>query len=672
MNNSQSQTSNVKKLSGFVLVNYQKRSTEFLIRLVISLFLSIPVFLLSQILGIPALIQNPQFDLVVPIASTLIFIIGGWPFFAGAITEFANKRPSMLSLISLGITVSFAYSTYAFVMDYVYRQNVVSYYWEFALLIDVMLIGYFLEASTLEKATNNFASVKNLLPKKALLIDTDATTKEILVDDIQVGNLILVPANTEIPADGVVVLGSSEVDESLLSGESNHVIKTINDRVIGGSMNGNSELRIRVSHVGDDSYISQINHLSETAKNDVSDAENLADKASTFLFYAAIAIAILTFLGWFFFTKDLAPAVQMAINVIVIASPYALGLAIPLVVAHSTSIGIKNNILIKNQRAGQYIEEVAFAVFDKTGTLTDGRFSVVDYKSMDEKYSADKVLQYFASVEKNSSHPLATSLNSYAKDHGIQILKTKDFTNVPGIGAIATVFDDGISYTARITNFKTLNSMPKYKGRIEKFEDYTISYLLLNDELAGFVTFTDKVRDDASSLIARFSFAQVTTILMTGDNRFVANKVAALLKIDQVFSGLLPDQKLTVIKDLQNAGHRVLMVGDGVNDAPSIAQADIGISFSNGTDLAQNAADVILLDENLNGIEKYIRFTDTTKRKINQNILIGIVYNIIAIPLAAGILAPFGFRLTPVIAAILMLVSVIAVALNSMKMKESI
>lgn len=649
--------------------NHGNHLKDFWIRFIVSVIFSIPIFLFSKFMGIGPILNYPQFEVIVPLAATFIFIFGGWPFFSGAVSELKRGKPSMMSLITLGLISSYGYSIYVYFDNLLNHHHQMDFFWEFATLVIIMLLGHYIEAKAIDSATKDLKNAVSLLPKKAFRVENGKVV-EINTSDIKVGDTLMVKANTNIPADGQVVSGNGEVDEALLSGESSLVFKTEGDYVIGGSVNQNSELVISVTRIGKNSFVSQVDKLVESAQESKTNEQSLSQKVATALFYFALIVAIVAFLFWLFIDKSsMSYAVERAISVLVIACPHALGLAVPLVVARSISIGIKKGILVKNQQASENIKDVQFAVFDKTGTLTDGKFHVAKFESTTPAFSDEQIIQFASSLEGHSTHPLAIALDKYRRSHQIGNIPVIDFKEIPGFGVSGKIPFHGHELKVDLVNLNYLKEKKIDKNVYQDQTANTISYLLVNNEVVGYVVFQDEIRPDAFEIIQSFRRSGVTTVMLTGDNYQSAKRVAMEVDVDQFLSGLLPEEKYRFIEQLKSTNHKVIMIGDGINDAPSLALSDIGISFANGTDIAQNSADVILLDDKLSSVGQYLLLADKTRRKTIQNLWLGAGYNLIAIPLAAGVLAPWGIVISPAVGAILMTVSTVLVVLNAMRLK---
>lgn len=632
-------------------------------RFVVSAIASVPIFLLSKFMGFGPIINVPALNWLIPILATFIFFYGGKPFFTGMVSEFKQKNPAMMSLISLGIISSYVYSIYAFVSNLINpHAMVMDFFWELASLILIMLIGHSIESKAVSRATQDLQGIASLLPKRATKINVHGKEELVEVTEIQKGDILLIKPNEKIPADGKLIKGNTDVNESLLSGESKNVNKKIGDELIGGSVNGNHEIQLEVTKTGSDSFISQIQQQVENSQANKTKIQGLADRVASYLFYIAVAVAVVAFGLWLVFAGNLPIALERAVTVLVIACPHALGLAVPLVIARSISLSIENNVLVKNQKANESAQYIKYLILDKTGTLTDGKFTVSQFDSVDKQYTAKDILGLFASLENSSDHPLAQSIVKKAKELKIGLTKLEHVTNIPGTGLSANLKNDEI----KIVNQKYLTANNINLPKQDMSQDLTTSYLLINEKLVGFVSQGDQIKKNAKQFIDEIKKRNITPVMLTGDSQTVAMSVAHELGIEEYQSQMVPDDKFKYIENLVNQGKKVMMVGDGVNDAPALALATIGVSFYNGTDMAQNSADVVLLNPNLMNIVSYLDIAKKTRNKIISNLWLGAGYNILAIPLAAGILAFIGFTLSPAVGAILMTLSTILVAFNAL------
>lgn len=636
----------------------------------ISLILGIPIMLMVPMMGIehPFMITFSGSQWIVFILSTILFFYGGQPFLSGAKNELQEKSPGMMTLISLGITVSYLYSAYGFLMNEILQMNldIMDFSFELAALIIVMLLGHWIEMRAVQSAGNALEKIAELLPDTANVVDENGDTKEIPLEEVQEGNYILVKAGDNIPADGEIVSGNTSVNESMVTGESKDMEKKNGDTVIGGSINGSGSITVEVTGTGDSGYISQVINMVGEAQSDKSRAENISDKVAKWLFYIAVTIGIAAFIIWMFITGDINTSLQRLVTVLIIACPHALGLAIPLVVARTTSIGAKNGLLLQDRHALEEAEEVDVVMMDKTGTLTEGNFAVNEFISFKEDTSDEEMLSLMAALEKESNHPLATGILNKIEELDIHIPKAKNIDTISGVGLEGTVDGKNI----KITNASYLdeNNISYDKNQFEEISGArnTVSFLVIDEEAIGLVAQGDQIKEESKELVESLKAQNIQPVMLTGDNDQVAQAVANEIGIDTVHAQLLPEDKEKLIKEYQNDGKKVMMVGDGVNDAVSLTRADVGIAIGAGTDVAIDSAEVVLVKSNPLDILNFLKLSDASTSKMTQNLWWGAGYNIIALPLAAGVLAPIGILLPPALGAALMSLSTIIVAINAM------
>jgi len=626
-----------------------------------SLPLGLIILLLSPMMGItlPLQFTFPYSDLIVVILSTILLIYGGRPFYQGAIDEFKQKEPGMMALVSLGITVSYLYSVYAVVARYLTGEEVMDFFFEFASLILIMLLGHWIEMKAIGDAGDAQASLAELLPKDAQVILADGSVETRPVSELEVGDVVRVQAGESIPADGVIKNGTSRVNEALLTGESKPIDKNVGDQVIGGSTNGPGALQVEVKETGEKSFISQVQTLISQAQNQPSKAENAAQKVAGWLFYIAIGAAIIAFFVWLFIV-DMDAAIMFTVTTLVIACPHALGLAIPLVVARSTSLGAGRGLLVKDREALEIAKNADVMVLDKTGTLTTGEFKVLQIDVLDDRYSKDELTALMAGIEAGSSHPIAQSIVSYAESEDVQSIQFDSIDIISGAGVEGKA--NGKSYK--------LISQKAYGRDIELDLPIgaTLSILVEEGTAIGAVSLGDELKETSLHLIQTLKENGIQPLMATGDNDIAAKGVADELKMDYV-ANQSPEDKYNLVEKLKAEDKTVIMVGDGVNDAPSLALADVGVAIGAGTQVAIDSADIILTQSEPGDIESLIELANKTSRKMTQNLIWGAGYNFLAIPIAAGILAPIGITLSPAFAAILMSLSTIIVAFNAMLLK---
>lgn len=626
-----------------------------------SLPLGIIIMLLSPMAGfdLPFQFTFPYSDIVVAILSTILIIYGGRPFYQGAVDEFKQKEPGMMALVSLGLSVSYLYSIYTVIASYVTVEQIMDFFFEFASLLLIMLLGHWIEMKAIGEAGDAQEELAKLVPKDAHVVLDDDSIETRPVADLKVGDLIRVQAGENVPADGTIERGESRVNEALLTGESKAVKKGPGDEVIGGSTNGEGVLYIKVLETGDKSFISQVQDLISQAQSQPSRAENIAQKVAGWLFYIAVTAALIAFVVWTLIA-DIPTAVKFAITTLVIACPHALGLAIPLVTARSTSLGASHGLLVKDREALEIAQDADVMILDKTGTLTTGEFKVLDVKLLNEKYTKEEIISLLAGIEGGSSHPIAQSIISFADQEGISPVSFDSIDVISGAGVEGKA--NGHQYQ--------LISQKAY-GRnldIDIPKGATLSVLVENDDAIGAVALGDELKATSKELIEALKNNNIEPIMATGDNEKAAQGAAEDLGIEYR-SNQSPQDKYELVKTLKEEGKKVIMVGDGVNDAPSLALADVGIAVGAGTQVTLDSADVILTQSDPGDIESFIELAHKTTSKMKQNLFWGAGYNFIAIPLAAGIFAPFGFTLSPAVGAILMSVSTVLVAINAILLR---
>ena len=639
----------------------------------ISLLFAIPIIILSPMMGIklPFQFSFNGSDWIVLVLATVLFFYGGKPFLTGAKDELASKKPGMMTLVALGISVAYVYSLYAFYMNHFSNVSghVMDFFWELATLILIMLLGHWIEMNAVGNAGNALKKMAELLPNKAIRIIDSEQKEEVSISEIEADDIVEVKAGESIPADGVIIQGSTSVDESLVTGESKQVVKNVQDGVIGGSINGSGTVNVKVTATGENGYLSQVMGLVNQAQNDKSDAELLSDKVAGYLFYFAVSIGLISFIVWMIIHNNLDFALERLVTVLVIACPHALGLAIPLVTARSTSIGAHHGLIIKNRSSVELAQHIDYIMMDKTGTLTEGDFSVNHYESYTPQSDNEAILSLFASLESNSNHPLALGIVTFAKNKDITIKNPQEVTNIPGVGLQGII--ENQKY--KITNVSYLEKN-NLKYDIEQFEKLakqgnSVSFLIHNEAVIGVIAQGDKIKESSRKMVSDLLSRNITPVMLTGDNNEVANTVAKELGINDVHAQLLPEDKEKIIQDYQAEGHKVMMVGDGINDAPSLIRADIGMAIGAGTDVAVESGDVILVKSAPSDIIHFLTLSKNTMRKMVQNLWWGAGYNIVAVPLAAGVLAFIGLILSPAIGAILMSLSTVIVAINAMTLK---
>lgn len=630
-------------------------------RFYIVLALTLPIMALSPMiqhwLGLDWMFAGSSYVLM--LLSSIVYFYGGWPFLIGLKDEVKTKSPGMMTLVAVAITVAYAYS-----VAIVLGLTGMDFFWELATLILIMLLGHWIEMKSIMSASRELELLVQLMPSEAHLVQGDQIL-EVKTEELQTGNIILIKPGEKIAADGLVAEGNSYLNESMLTGESKPVEKSKGDKVIAGSINGNGSLKVEVSHGSKESYLAQVIKLVQDAQQSQSKTQLLADKAAGWLTIIALVSGALTFIVWLTVGKDIAFAMERMVTVIVICCPHALGLAVPLVVARSTAISAKSGLLIKNRTAFENSRKITALVFDKTGTLTLGKFSVVRFDSLSESYSRDEVLAIAAALEQNSEHPIATGIVEKVKELKLSLPVISEFNAITGKG-IQAVWN-GKQVKVVSPGYLKENNLNIQLPTSSVAE--TVVYVLIESKIAGVIALADEIRKESPDAIKTLRANGIKTLLLTGDNKEVARKVSESLGMDGFMAEVLPHQKLEKIKELQEKGEFVAMTGDGVNDAPALAQANIGIAVGSGSDIAAETAGIVLVNSNPKDVVNLILFGKATYRKMIQNLVWATGYNVIALPLAAGVLYNFGVMLSPAMGAALMSVSTVVVAINARTLK---
>ena len=633
---------------------------DFKRRFIVSAIITIPVLVLSpliqEFLGYSLLIPGSEYILWV--LSTAIFFYGGKPFFNGFFSETRTRKPGMMTLVTLATGTAYVYSS-AVVFGFPGKF----FFWELVTLIDVMLLGHWLEMKSVLGATGALEKLAQLLPNTAHMVMPNMV-HDVALTAIKKGDTVLVKPGEKIPTDGIVINGSSFVNEAFLTGESVPVKKSVGGSVVAGSINGDGALYIKVNATGEDSYLSRVINLVKEAQEAKSKTQMLADRAAMYLTGIGVSVSVITLVVWLALQQDLAFAVERMVTVMVITCPHALGLAIPLVGSMSTSLAASNALLIRNKTAFENSRKITIVVFDKTGTLTEGKFSVNSVKPLDKKYTVKKILSLAASLEKQSEHPIANAILERAKNSKAKLSPAAGFQNMKGQGVSGKIGKDKVLVVGK-------NYLGSQKIIVPEVQEKaaTLVYVLVNEKPVGVLTLSDKIRPEARDAVRQLKSAGIKTMMITGDNEKIAKKVANELKLDGYFAQVLPHEKQEKIKELQANGEFVAMAGDGVNDAPALAQADVGIAIGSGTDIAAETADIILVDDNPKGVYSTVRFGRATYGKMVQNLLWATGYNVVAIPLAAGVLFQQGILLSPALGAAFMSLSTVIVALNARLLK---
>ncbi|EGP4764101.1 MULTISPECIES: copper/silver-translocating P-type ATPase CopB [Enterococcus] len=637
----------------------------------LSLILAIPVILFSPMMGMefPFQITFPGSDWLVLILATILFIYGGQPFLSGAKMELKQKSPAMMTLIAMGITVAYIYSVYSFIANLINpHTHVMDFFWELATLIVIMLLGHWIEMNAVSNASNALQKLAELLPESVKRLTKEGKEETVSLKEVKEGDHLIVRSGDKMPTDGVILKGETIVDESAVTGESKGIKKRANDKVIGGSINGDGTIEIEVTGTGENGYLAKVMEMVRKAQGEKSKLESLSDKVAKWLFYVALIVGILAFIAWLFLT-DLPNALERMVTVFIIACPHALGLAIPLVVARSTSIAAKNGLLLKNRNALEQANDLDVIMLDKTGTLTEGKFTVTGVEVLDDAFNKNEILQYLGALEANANHPLAVGIMNYLKEHEIKPYQAENLKNLSGVGLEATVKNQQV----KIVNEKEVErlGLNVEQALLKPYQEQgnTISFLILENHLAAIVALGDVVKTEAKEFIRTLKERKITPVMLTGDNKNAAQAVADYLGIEEYYGGLLPDDKEAVVQKYLDQGKKVIMVGDGINDAPSLARASIGMAIGAGTDIAIDSADVVLTNSDPKDILHFLDLAKQTRKKMIQNLWWGAGYNILAIPLAAGILAPIGILLSPAVGAVLMSLSTVVVALNALTLK---
>ncbi|MFA5692833.1 MAG: copper-translocating P-type ATPase [Acholeplasmataceae bacterium] len=633
-------------------------------------------FIISTILSIPVIILSPiiqgwfNYSLVFPYSEYIVFglsiiivIYGGKPFYEGLINEIKHRSPGMMSLVSVAITISFIFSS---LVTFKLVSSQMDFYWELVTLIDIMLLGHYIEMKSTMVATNALKSITELLPQTANLYLDNKETIEVPIKDLTLNQVVLVKPGDKVPVDGIIIDGVSTIDESMITGESNPVLKEINNEVLGGTINGDGSLLVKITKLGDETYLNQVIKLVDESLGYKSNTQRLADIAAKYLFYVSVSVALITWLIWGLVGASGDMILERIVTVIVITCPHALGVAIPLVTSVSTSLAARNGLLIKNRNAFENANKINHVIFDKTGTLTYGKFSVTQFINFNK--DEQLTLNIANQLESNSNHPLAKGIVDFTKNKA-KLIKISNFENIVGQGITATYNNELIGVVS--PNYLKLNKINYNHDEYLKLisEGNTVVYIFKEKEVLGLLSLKDEIKPSAIKAINSLHKMGIHTHMLTGDNEIVADLVAKELGITSYRHSVLPHEKSNFIEELNNHGNYIAMAGDGINDAPALAMSDLGIAIGAGTDVAINTADVILVKSDPNDIVNLLKLAKSTKRKIIENLLWALGYNVITLPLAAGILEPFGISISPAFGALLMSVSTVVVALNARLLK---
>jgi len=632
-------------------------------------------FFISLIFMIPILLLSPMIQMFMSVdwrfigdeyilfaLSTLLFVYGGKPFLIGAKDELKKRSPGMMTLIAFAISVAYIYSAFAVLLSIG-----TDFFWELATLIAIMLLGHWIEMKSVMGASRALDELIKLMPEEAHLILENGDNESVPVSQLKPGDEVLVKPGEKIPIDGIVFDGNSEVNEAMITGESVPVEKSDGDEIIGGSINGEGILKFKVNKVGDETFLSQVVKLVREAQESKSQTQRLADTAAKWLFYLALSAGTITFAVWMFMGKDISFAMERAVTVIIISCPHALGLAIPLVTAVSTSIGAKRGLLIRDRSAFENARKINSVVFDKTGTLTKGEFGITDIKAIDR--SEDELLAIAYSVESNSEHPIANGIVNEGKKKNLKLRVVSDYKNLTGKGLQASIDDKEIMVVS--PGYIKIKKIEFDELQYEELaqQGKTVIFVLENNKLIGYIALSDMIRETAKEAVDTLRSMGIESVMLTGDNQRVASYVGKKLNLDTVIAEVLPHEKSERIDELIRKGRKVAMTGDGVNDAPSLARADLGIAIGAGTDVAIETADIILVKSNPLDVVNIIKLSKATYRKMIQNLIWATGYNLIALPLAAGILYNQGIVISPALGAVFMSLSTIIVAINARLLK---
>lgn len=634
---------------------------DFRKRFWISIILTLPVLLLSEMiqhwLGFEIKFPGDKYVLIT--LSSFIFFYGGWPFLKGLIDELRAKAPGMMTLIALAITVAYVFS-----LAVAFGFAGTDFFWELATLIVIMLLGHWLEMKSVLGASKALQLLVSLMPAEAHKVNGEHIL-DVKLEELQQGDIILIKPGEKVPADGIVLEGESYLNESMLTGESKPVKKEREDKVIGGSINGNGSIRVKVLHTGKDSYLNKVIKLVQEAQKTKSKTQHFADRAAKWLTYIALAVGITTLVIWLLLGSKTNYAIERMVTVMVISCPHALGLAIPLVVAISTAVSAQHGLLIRNRTAFENSRKITTIVFDKTGTLTKGEFGVTRVETV-SSITGKEMIQMAASLEQSSEHPIAVGILQKAKEEKLEIYNPENFNAITGKGVEAIVNGKNVKVVS--PGYLKEKQIPVPEGSSSS-EAETIVFVLLDDRLAGYIALADEIRPESKHAIQSFKKNGIKVMMATGDNEKVAKAVSEELGLDGYYAEVLPHQKVEIVKELQHKKEFVAMTGDGINDAPALAQADVGIAVGSGTDVAAETADIILVKSNPEDILNLILFGKATYKKMVQNLIWATGYNAIAIPLAAGVLSSAGFVLDPAVGAVFMSLSTIIVAINAQLLK---
>ncbi len=636
-------------------------AADFRKRFWISLVITLPILVLSPmlqtVLGLREAIRFPGDLYVLFGLASAVFWYGGWPFLKGFFGELKSRRPGMMTLISVAIATAYIYSSAV-----VFGLTGKMFFWELTTLIDIMLLGHWIEMKSVMGASRALEELAKLMPSDAHKLMPDGSVKDVPLSELAVDDKVLIKPGEKIPADGVIVSGESSVDEAMLTGESTPVTKETGAKVIGGAINGEGSLTIEVKGTGNDSFLSQVIDLVKQAQESKSKTQDLANTAALWLTIVALGGGVITFFIWQVIAgQDFAFAIERTVTVMVIACPHALGLAVPLVVAVSTALAASNGLLIRNRVAFEGARKLQAIIFDKTGTLTEGRFGVTDTLVLSQDLDEETLRKYAASVDANSEHPIAKAIAAASETK----LPVEGFKSITGKGAEGRV--EGKEVKVVSPGFLREQNIDLTDKRVEPLQAQgkTVVFVLVDGKLKGAIALADIVRPEAKPAIDALKALDIRCMMLTGDNNATAKWVSDQVGLDEYFAEVLPQDKAAKVKEVQARGVLVAMTGDGVNDAPALAQADLGIAIGAGSDVAVETADVILVRSNPSDVVAILKLSRATYRKMIQNLLWATGYNVVALPLAAGALYAWGVLLTPALGAVFMSASTVIVAINA-------
>jgi Cu2+-exporting ATPase len=636
---------------------------DFRRRFWVSLVLTLPILalapLIQSLLGVEEAWRFPGDDYLQFGLATAVFFYGGWPFLKGLFEELRDKQPGMMTLIGVAVIVAYTYSSAV-----VFGLSGKVFFWELATLIDIMLLGHWIEMRSVMGASGALEELVKLMPSEAHLLKEGGQTEDIPVSELEKGDKVLVKPGEKIPTDGVIVDGRTTVNEAMITGESKPVEKGEEDEVIGGAVNGESAIEVEVQKTGDETYLSQVVNMVKEAQESRSRTQDLANRAALWLTIIALTVGAATLAVWLVAGREFVFSLERMVTVMVITCPHALGLAVPLVVAVSTSLAASRGLLIRDRSAFERARELDAVIFDKTGTLTEGRFGVTEVISLGE-HDENEILRLAASLESRSEHPIAAGIVEEAKDRAVEFPEPENFDAIAGKGAQARV--DGKRVKVVSPGYLKENNITLNNDEVKELADEgkTVVYLLVADEPLGVVALADIIREESRQAISRLKEMSIQVMMLTGDSEAVARWVAQELSLDDYFAEVLPEEKAEKIKEVKKRGLTVAMVGDGVNDAPALVEADIGTAIGAGTDVAMEAADIVLVRSDPRDVTAVVELARATYAKMVQNLWWATGYNALAIPLAAGVLYPIGFLLPPAAGAMVMSLSTVIVAINA-------